>query len=258
MRGKVDDFERLRSFKETVFYLVAAVFCSALVSTSGQAVSVNFEGLTGGQVVTNQFAADGVVISAINPFQSFDLAIAFDTGVLSPEDPDLFGGPWAGGNIADSDLGMILVVSENSDFGTGTVATPDDQRDGSTLVFDFTQSIASFGMDLIDVDDGETAGEIRFFSNDVLQSTVSFADLLLRDPSVVFGDRTANRINPFDLASLGDEQSGGWDRIEIELAGSGGVDNLVFAAVPEPQTLAMVLGGLVGLAFAGGRRRLRG
>ncbi len=222
-------------------------------SAPSLAASVNFSGLSAGDVITDQFQADGVVISAINPVKPFDLAILFDSSIPSMDDPDLVG-PWAGGNIPDAELGMLLIISENDDFGSGAVAVPDDERDGGTLVFDFSTPINSFGLDLVDT---EEAGAIRFYTNGVLQSSITFAELVTRDPTVVFGDNFANRINPFDLASLGDEQSGGWDRVEVELGGSGAVDNLTFSTVPEPQTLVMVLGGLLGLAFAGNRNRRR-
>lgn len=98
-------------------------------------------------------------------------------------------------------------------------------------------------------DDGGEDGAIRFLNLvdgevDVLVAEYTFSELAELFPDVEFGDNTANRI---DFGEIGD-----FNAVEVELGGSGAIDNLV--VVPEPSTLALLSLGLGGLGLAGRRR----
>ena len=75
-------------------------------------------------------------------------------------------------------------------------------------------------------------------------------DFLL-DPTVKFGDNSANRISPISGFGVA-------NRVVFNMGGSGAIDNLAAEVVPEPASL-LVWGGLaaVGRGFARRRRRVR-
>lgn len=230
--------------------MLALAMC--LGSEIGSAASIDFDLLGQGEVVNSQFVLDGVTISAINPHRSFDLAIAFDTNAdpATSEDPDLTA-PFSVGNATGNDFGIALIVSETSDGGSGFVAAPDDEAagPGSTLVFEFETAISSFGFDALDIEEPAEAHLIRFYSGDALLKSLTFADLMVLDPTIVFGDSSANRFAPIEA------ESDGWNRVEVEFGGSGGLDNLLFTPIPEPGSVALVSLGLIGLAIAGRKPR---
>jgi len=116
----------------------------------------------------------------------------------------------------------------------------------------FHKTNAPFGRGKGGGGDGGEDGVIRFFNLvdgevDVLVAEYTFGELAMLHPDVEFGNNTANRI---DFGEIGD-----FNAIEIELGGSGAIDNLV--VVPEPTTAALLSLGLAGLGVAGRRRRPR-
>ncbi len=239
-----------RWFLGFLFGFTSTLIALTIGSQEAQAASLNFNSLASGEVVSTQFAGQGVTISAINPNQPFDLAVAFDGDdpAAAAADPDLVG-PFSSGNLAGQDVGNLLIVAENNVDGNsdGLIDSPDDQGSGSgaTFVLDFAMSVASFGFDLIDIDADET-GEIRLFG---ASGVTSFLFRDLPGPTV-FGDNSANRVDPLIAGSEG------WDRVEIELSRSGAIANVNFTVVPEPASGLAVALGLAGLA-GWRRRRLR-
>ena len=215
---------------------------------------IDFEGTAHGEVVDTDFAASGLVlITTTNIGGGPDLGITFDTNETGTMDPDLED-PWSLGNISGLDLGNILVIQENSTgCGDDICDVPDDEgsRPAGSFEFLFNTPITFFGFDLIDVDGtGVENGSITFF--DGLSSfTIDWSDFeaggAFEVAGLVFGDNSANRIPEITAGDVGLTQ---FDRIVIDMAGSGGIDNLV---IPEPGTAALLGLGCLGLAFA--RRR---
>ncbi len=156
-------------------------------------------------------------------------------------------------------LGNLLIIAENDTDadGDGRIDIPDDERGrpAGSLFFDFTIPITSFGFDLIDVEGPQEFGSgfVAFFFGGQELDRIGFGDLSGLDPSVVFGDSTANRILPITAASLGIEP---FQRVEINLGGSAAVDNIVATPVPEPATWLLLGAGLAALLRL--RRRRRG
>jgi hypothetical protein len=70
------------------------------------------------------------------------------------------------------------------------------------------------------------------------------------DPTVRYGDNSANRIEPIAARDLGMPF---FDRVVLNFGGSGGTDNLFFTPVPEPTSLVML--GLAVPALSLRRRR---
>lgn len=224
---------------------------------ASSASAIDFDSLAHGEIATNQFAAQGVTISADNFHQGFDYAIGFDTRESGTRDDDLEAGSapfWSGGNLAGQALDVILVLQENDvGCGDGVCDLPDDEggRPAGNLIFDFDVALVAFGFDVVDVESAMAEnGMVHFFvdGDDTPEATVSFMDFVTSgtdfyDPTIVFGNNAANRFAPITAERLG---IGAFDRVIIEMGGSGGVDNLQMA-VPEPGT-----GLLMGLALACG------
>ncbi len=243
------------------------MIATAGVLTAGagtaQAVMIDFNTLQHGEIVTNQFAGQGVAISAINPNRPFDLAIIFDANQTGTADPDLEGPPWAGGNLAISnsaeDLQKMLILAENNiDIAPadGLIDSPDDElnRPAGDLIFDFAQRQTQFGFDIVDIEGViEEFSSVEFFANNTSLGSVNFSAFtniasIFFDSSVVFGNNHANRIAPIDIFDV-NAQAGAFDKVVIHMGGSGAVDNINY--VPTPGATAML--GLAGLA--GLRRR---
>ena len=191
-------------------YLVVFTFLLTCVwSVCTEAASIDFNSLSNGEIVNNQFSAShGVKISAVNTGGGPDLSIIFDSQLTGTADPDLEGPSWGGGNLSTSTvLGNLLIIAENDVVNKdGLIVSPDDEgsRPAGSIFFDFDALIVSFGFDLIDVEGPEEFGvDSGFFATFFDETTtvlakVGFGSLVLRD-SAVYGNNTINRISPFTL-----------------------------------------------------------
>jgi hypothetical protein len=243
-----------RTFGSVLFFSLAL---SLLGASAAQALSLDFESLSHGEVV--KAGLGDVQIDALNPNRGFDLAVGFDTSLSGTADLDLeMGGGWSSGNIAGERLGTILILQEN-DLGcdVGICSNPDDEgrRPAGDLSFAFGTSVLDFGLDLVDIDNALVEdGSLEFFDG-AASVTISFAEFIdpksaFYDDTIEFGNNSANRISPLSAKALGLEEI---DGVTVHLGGSGGVDNLTGTIVPEPSTAILSLLGLMGLASVGRR-----
>ncbi len=235
----------------------------ALVAGDAQADLIDFSvdgsgsPIFPGQIIDDEFLPLGLTIEADNFTRAFDWAIIFDSANPTGGDSDL-GSPGTVGNASTAVLGHILILSERGGLGPGgLVAIPDDEgeRPAGTITFRWAQPITQLGYHLIDVenDPAEMSGFFRAFSSGGIIGTRTFADLQVRDPSIVYGNNSINRITPL-AASEFDATS--FDEVVIRLGGSGAIDTLVWQAVPEPPTLWLVgVGAAVCLGMSRRRRR---
>ncbi|MEP3636421.1 MAG: SdrD B-like domain-containing protein, partial [Paracoccaceae bacterium] len=172
-------------------------------------VCIDFEGLTAGAVVSNQF--DGVTISAQRDG---------DGGInsASPNDAMIFDGanPTGGDTDLTASGDNVLIISEDNDS-----SDPDDNAGGGTIWFEFdTPSFVSS----INVLDAEEGGRIRLFDeNDQLIQEITI-------PGGVDGGIQTIDIDVDDVA-----------QIDLTLNGSGAIDDLKFVPGDMPE-LASVAG----------------
>ncbi|MGP1273628.1 MAG: hypothetical protein ACTS22_09880, partial [Phycisphaerales bacterium] len=244
---------------------------AALASLAGaaQADILDFSSLQHGEIITPTTYADiGVVIEAVNFRLPGAAPMAFDTQFIPTADPDLTGPPWDGGNLPRmTQLGNVVIIPENlvDADGDGIVDDPDDEgrRPAGQLIFSFETPITSFGFDMVDLE-GLIAEDsiLEFFSDGFEIGQVDFLEFIdplspVYDPTLDFGNNTLNRFTPIDVSLFAGGQGEGeaprsFDRVIINLGGSGAFDNIVYTPVPTPGSLTLL--GIAGLA-ANRRRR---
>lgn len=156
-------------------------------------VVLTFDELDAGDLVSNQFTAQGVTISTLNASTP---VMVFDTTRPTGGDSDL----------ASDTLGKVLILSEDGDSGD-----PDDAAQGGTFVFDFSAPTRVLNFSTLDIE--EAGGEVRLFAAD--------GALIKRVALQPEGDNQQGLVNLFtdDVA-----------RMEVELVGSGAIDTISFDA----------------------------
>ena len=179
-------------------------------------VLLTFNDLTAGDVVNNQFAADGVTISSnheCNPPMVFDSA--------NPTGGDT--------DLASSTLGNVLIISEDGDS-----SDPDDNAGGGTLIFDFDEPSDVVNFNVLDIENG---GTVKLFDEN--------GDLIAELPLTTTADGGTGvmDVNVDDVS-----------RMEISINGSGAIDNICFIT-PEAEGDGVVEGTndgeLIDVAYLG-------
>jgi hypothetical protein len=250
----------LRGLRLAVVFLPLSITGAASAATI-----VDFESLSQGEVVTDQLlATHGVVVSAVNFAHRYDLAVAFDTRVPSAVDPDLNGPPWAGGNIVNEDLGKALILSQIDETAPGFTLPPDDlaARPAGDLILTFDRGYGQIGFDQVDLDSVVAEkGSVEFLLAGASVGSIGWEEFIdptsaHYDPTISFGDRHANRIDPIVIAALGGADLA--DQVIFHMGGSGAIDNVVLGPpteVPIPEPGAAVVFGLGALLVFARRRR---
>lgn len=165
-----------------------------------------FGGHSAGTTIDNQYTQNGVTISGYrshdaNQADPANAVMIFDTA--NPTGGDL--------DLSSSTRGNVLIISE--DFNS---ANPDDEAHGGTFVFDFDREADVESIIFLDTE--EPTPVIRLYDeNDNLISTMN-------GPSTADGEEGIANINV-----------DGVYRMEVELQGSGAIDNLIYTLKGETQ-----------------------
>jgi len=236
--------------KSSLMFLIMLGLVGYSQAVYSETITFDEPGISQAQIIDNEFSASkGVTFSAVNAGVGTDLVVAYASDLaVTGFDTDLVGPPWSGGNLAPNTvLGNIIVIEENDfnldgDNFVTTPAAPDDEgsRPAGSIFLEFGNCIEEFGMDMIDVEDPENAvinsAYIAFFNNNDELARVEFEEFvdntsMFFDPTVAFVNHYANRINPITLDEL-EAFTGdiifGFNKIELNLGGSGGFDNLSY------------------------------
>lgn len=232
--------------------LAGLAFAGTAHAADPAPVTVTFNDLVHGEIVTNQYDSLGLNIAAFNPNRDFDLAVAFDTTRTKTRDDDLED-PWSGGNMpSNTYLGNVLIIQENDkSIRDGVVKYPDDEgsRPAGTLSFTFDTDIDMIGFDVVDIEDNNVEFTyMDFYKDGAFFGFLSFSEFESGgslDNGAVWGNNSANHIDAFSIV---DRWGMTADKVVLHAGGSMGFDNLVFRPVPTPGTAALIgLGGLVTL-----------
>ncbi|MEP3391334.1 MAG: cadherin-like domain-containing protein [Litoreibacter sp.] len=171
-------------------------------------VLITFENLQAGDIVNGQFAANGVTISSGDPSTP---PMVFDTDNPTGGDSDL----------ATNNLGNVLILSEDGDSND-----PDDNAGGGEFIFEFDEPSDVVNFNVLDV---EESGVVRLFDADG-----NLIDTITISPTGNNGQATVN-INAQNVS-----------RMEVELNGSGAIDNICFITPEDDDMLDGVVEGSAG------------
>jgi len=243
----------------TKITLLKALLASLILATpTVQAVIIDFEdfGATNfqhGTVVNTQYDSalfGNVTISAKNADnQGPNLAVVFDstTPAGATTDDDLLA-PFSNATLGSLSPGNILIIQENgTGCGDGICNDPDDEgaRPAGTLTFAFKQAIELISLDFFDIEttaenNNRPGSEIRFFDD--------LNNELFAGSYFTPGTGGDNKWNQLAFAGIT-----GIYKLEVNLYGSGAIDNLVYNVVPVPAAFWLFGTALIG--FIGFSRR---
>jgi len=166
--------------------LVPAIVCLLIIAsnpapaTAQDRTDIDFETLARGEIVTDQFVAQGLRFRAVNWSHGPDHAVVFDTGNIgASDDEDLEASMDAAAGFEElGDLwpGNVLVLHERHDCTGNVCAEPDDEgsRPAGYLEFVFAGAVTLHGLTLIDAnyETGDTPAQLVLFAVDgsVLES----------------------------------------------------------------------------------------
>ena len=221
----------------------AFALSTLLYATASSALVLDFEGFGLGQIIDDEyFTTFGVTIAATSAVAgSPDVAIVFDSDNPTGGDADLGApfAPGAGNPFGSISPGNLLILQEDDTCGTDFCTEPNDQgaRPAGTISFTFENAVFIESLDFFDIEGTESdIGDVVLF--DI--AGVEIASFTIPNTG---GDNLWQRL----LIGVG-----GVGAIDVNMGGSGALDNLQFA-VPLPAGLPLMLGALAMLGFT--RRR---
>lgn len=225
-----------------VFFISAVLCCS---STVVNAAVIDFEGFAMGTIIDDEYGTSPAV-SAINIGGGPNLAVIYDTRPPIGEDPDLEA-PFT--NINNTQLGSlspgnVLILQENFTCDEDTCSAPDDEgtRAAGTFFFEFESVINLTSIDFFDIEGDETPGNaINLF--DVNGNEIMAGLFFTPDTG---GD------NKWDQLVFNVD---GVKRIELNMGGSGAIDNIQYSVVPVPAAAWLFGTGLLGLVGVARRKK---
>ncbi len=124
------------------------------LGTAGTSITIDFDGLPAGTIVSNQFP--GVFISADGGSTDGNAAMIFNTANPTGGDDDL-ATPGPGVNN-DTPLGNVLIISEDLD-----ASDPDDDAAGGVISFKFDVPVTVDTLDVLDIEGEEAGGSVTLF-----------------------------------------------------------------------------------------------
>lgn len=220
-----------------ILFTTALAYC---LSPFANAAIIDFEDQATGTIIDNEYAPL-VNLSVINRGGGPDVGVIFDTLNPSGGDYDL-GGPFNSNNPALADnfnTGHVLIIHENYNCNTDTCRNPDDEgsRPAGTFYFNFDSVITLESIDFFDIESAEngkkSTNAIKLF--DATNTEIMPGTFYTPDTG---GDNMWDQL-VFDVEGV--------KRIELNMGGSGAIDNLRFTVIPIPPAIWLFGTGLIGL-----------
>lgn len=220
-----------------------------VAASSASAAVLDFEGFAAGTIIDDEYSVlppPGTAVSAVNLSAGPDVAVIFDTNMVTGGDPDL-GAPFSSLNPAlDQNYmpGNVLIIQERTNCDQFTCSVPDDEgsRPAGEFEFIFNSAITLQSIDFFDIEFNENNNdpdsEIRLYDsadNEIFVDTFYVPN--------TGGDNMWNQLVFGDITGV--------KRIVIEMNGSGAIDNLTY--VPIPAAAWLFGSALLGLGWL--RRR---
>ncbi|MEM9058300.1 MAG: thrombospondin type 3 repeat:Cna B-type [Pseudomonadota bacterium] len=209
---------------------------------SASAAVLDFEGFAAGTIIDDEYSSMGITISVQNIGGGPDLGVVFDTGNPTGGDDDL-GAPFAPG--PDNELGMldpgnVLIIQERDNCDGLTCTVPDDEgtRAAGHIRIDFGGLVELSSIDFFDIEMAETGpGE---------ENRITLFDANGMAMSLDFFTPDTGGDNRWDQVEF---NVSGVSAVQINLGGSGAIDNIVFTPVPVPAAFMLFAGALAALGF---------
>lgn len=213
---------------------LAFLMTSLLYASASSALVLDFEGFGLGQIMDDEyFTTFGVTIAATTVRAAApDVAVIFDSNNPTGGDSDL-GAPFApgpGNAFGPISPGNLLILQEHDTCDAEFCTEPDDEgaRPAGTISFTFERAVFIDSLDFFDIEGSESdIGTVVLYS----LGGVEIASFTIPDTG---GDNHWQRL----LIGVGEVGA-----IDINMGGSGAIDNLQFA-VPLPAGLPLMLGAL--------------
>lgn len=224
--------------KQSVLHCILACAFSPLAC----AHVIDFDDFEAGTIIDNEYTPL-ITVSADNLGGGPDVAVIFDT--LHPTGGDLdLGGPFNSKNpgLADNHMpNKVLIIHETHNCDALTCDNPDDEgsRPAGRFYFDFSTAVR---LDSIDFFDVETAENGNRPENSIRLFDAAGSELM---PGAFYTPDTGGD-NMWDRLMFNVE---GVQRIELNLGGSGAIDNIAYSVIPIPSAIWLFSSGLIGLAI---------
>lgn len=219
--------------------LLAGIALTCFTSLASAAI-VDFEGFATGTIIDNEYqASQGITINGVNTDRNAsNLAVIFNTAQPTGGDVDL-AAPFSNNRgLGNLDPGKVLIIHEHpGNCSANNCPNPDDEgsRPAGYFSISFNQSVTLNSIDFFDVEGRETAANaIRLFdaNNNEIAANTFFT------PNTG-GDNQWDRV---DFGIVGVKS------IQINMGGSGAIDNINYSAVPVPAAIWFMGSALLGLA----------
>jgi hypothetical protein len=199
-------------------FVVAAVFGGLLISAPGTAgaqvapcepLVLDFAGLAAGTLLNEQYAADGIHISAIANEGRPNQLIVFDSNASGTPDPDLEAGI---GNLA------IIPENVNDTNGDGLVDVPSDSIRGGKQIYTFDHDRVVNSFVIVDIDHGvQSSQQASAFDGN--------GNLIVKVPILIGADGNVQTVQV---------NASGVRRLEITYRDSAGVTDIDLGCPPRP------------------------